>query len=137
MEHVSLFLNMENLEVARLYLFGSVKFLDLLLVVMALDIITGVAKAIKNGTLWSRTSLFGYTRKLLVLVVVVLANVVDKVLGMGGAITYATVIFYIVNEGLSILENLAQMNVVVPKKLAGKLQVMETEATKKETGGNE
>ncbi|SDB96185.1 phage holin family protein [Shouchella lonarensis] len=126
-----LLINLGSLEVAKMYLFGNVKFLDLLLVVMALDIITGVVKAIKAGNLWSRKSLIGYANKMLVLVVVVLANVVDTILDMNGAITYATVIFYIVSEGLSILENLAQMNVVVPKKLADKLKVM------KDEGGND
>src|SRR5690625_4504356 len=89
---------------------------------MGLDIISGTFKAIKNKNLWSRKSLFGYARKVLVLVVIILANVVDQVLGMDGAITYATVIFYIANEGLSILENLAEVDVLVPKWLAEKLK---------------
>ena len=114
--------NLEHLEAARFYLFGEVKFLHLLILLMALDIISGTFKAIKNKNLWSRKSLFGYARKVLVLVVIILANVVDQILGMDGAITYATVIFYIVNEGLSIIENLAEVGVVVPPALADKLK---------------
>lgn len=117
--------NLEHLEVVRFYLFGDVKFLHLLLLLMGLDIVTGVFKAIKNENLWSRKSLFGYARKLLILVVIILANVIDQILNMNGAITYATVLFYIANEGLSILENMAELGVLVPTNLAEKLKVIE------------
>lgn len=114
--------NLEHLEAARMYLFGDVKFLHLLLLLMALDIVSGTLKAWKNQNLWSRKSLFGYARKVLVLVVIILANVIDQILGMNGAITYATVLFYIANEGLSITENLAEMGVLIPAGLAEKLK---------------
>lgn len=115
-------INLEHLEAARFYLFGDVKFLHLLLLLMALDIVSGTLKAWKNKNLWSRKSLFGYARKVLVLVVIILANVIDQILGMNGAITYATVLFYIANEGLSITENLAEMGVLIPAGLAEKLK---------------
>lgn len=119
--------NLDHLEVVRFYLFGDVKFLHLLLLLFALDIITGLFKAWKNQNLWSRKSLFGYARKLLILMVIILANVIDQILGMNGAITYATVLFYIANEGLSILENMAELGVLVPTNLAEKLKVIETD----------
>ena len=127
------FINLEHLEVVRFYLFGDVKFLHLLLVLMVLDIVTGVFKAIKNHNLWSRKSLFGYARKMLVLVVIVLANVMDQILGMNGAITYATVLFYIANEGISILENCAELGALVPANLAAKLKVVESQKVEAET----
>ena len=117
--------DLEHLEAARFFLFGEVKFLHLLLLLMGLDIITGVFKAIKNENLWSRKSLFGYARKILVLVVIILANVIDQILGLQGAVTYATVLFYIANEGLSIVENLAKIGVLVPPGIAAKLNSIE------------
>lgn len=117
--------NLEHLDIVRFYLFGDVKFLHLLLLLMFLDIITGIFKAAKNQNLWSRKSLFGYARKLLVLVMIILANVIDQILGMSGAITYATVLFYIANEGLSIIENLAELEVLIPPNVAEKLKVIE------------
>lgn len=114
--------NLQYLEATHMYLFGEVKFLHFLLLLMALDILTGLFKAWKNGNLWSRKSLFGYARKVLVLVVIVLANVVDQILGLDGAVAYATVLFYIVNEGISIIENLADVGVLVPQGLADKLR---------------
>lgn len=118
--------NLEHLEAARFFLFGDVKFLHLLILLMALDIVTGVFKAWKNKNLWSRKSLFGYARKVLVLVVIVVANVVDQILHLEGAVTYATVLFYIANECLSILENMAQMDVLVPDGLAEKIKGIDT-----------
>lgn len=117
--------NLEHLEAARFFLFGDVKFLHLLLLLMALDIVTGIFKAFKNDNLWSRKALFGYARKVLVLIVIIVSNVVDQILGLGGAVTYATVLFYIVNECLSIFENVAQVGGIVPDHIAEKLKMID------------
>ncbi|MBO0586101.1 phage holin family protein [Sporosarcina sp. E16_8] len=109
-----------------MYLFGGVKYLHLLLLLMALDVITGLFKASKNQNLWSRKSLFGYARKLLVLVMIILANVIDVVLSLDGVLTFATLLFYLANEGLSIIENMAELGVLVPAGLAEKLKVIES-----------
>ncbi|MFY0742171.1 phage holin family protein [Solibacillus silvestris] len=124
---------MEYLEVAHLHLFGGVKFLHLLLLLMGLDIITGIFKALKNGNLWSRKSLFGYARKILVLIVIIVANIIDQVLSLGGTLTFATVLFYIANEALSITENMAELEVLVPQNLAEKLKVIEATKHEKES----
>src|SRR5699024_4865832 len=76
-----------------------------------------------------RSSLFGYSRKVLVLVVIMLANVIDQILVLQGAVAYATVLFYIMNEGLSIIENLAVVGVIVPKVIAEKLESIESSGT--------
>lgn len=124
---------MAYLEVAHFHLFGGVKFIDLLLVLMLLDIITGIFKAVKNGNLWSRKSLFGYARKILVLIVIIVANIIDQVLSLSGTLTFATVLFYIANEALSITENMAELEVLVPQNLAEKLKVIETTKHEKES----
>lgn len=121
-------IDLEHLDIAYLYLFGGVKFLHLLLLLMLLDIITGLAKAWKNQNLWSRKSLFGFARKLLVLIVIITANVIDQVLHLDGALTLATVLFYLANEGLSIIENMAELDVLIPKQLAEKLNAIETDS---------
>ena len=121
------------LDVAHLYLFGGVKFLHLLLLLMGLDIITGIFKALKNGNIWSRKSLFGYARKILVLIVIIVANIIDQVLSLGGTLTFATVLFYIANEALSITENMAELEVLVPQNLAEKLKVIESTKHEKES----
>lgn len=120
--------NLGQLEIVHMYLFGGVKFLHLLLLLMAMDILTGVFKAFKNKNLWSRKSLFGYARKMLVLVMIILANVVDQVLNLDGVLTFATVLFYLANEGVSIIENMAQLGVLVPAGLADKLKHIESDS---------
>lgn len=122
-----------ELEVVKVYLFGGdLRFLHLLLILMGLDIVTGIAKAFVNRALWSRKSLFGFTRKLLILVIIIVANIVDSILSLNSALVMATILFYMVNEALSIIENCAQMGVVVPKVLADKLAVMSKESEKVE-----
>ncbi|MFD1206619.1 holin family protein [Sporosarcina contaminans] len=115
-----------NLEIVHMYLFGGVKFLHFLMLLMFIDIITGIFKAAKNQNLWSRKSLFGYARKLLVLLVIIVANIMDQILNLQGALVFSTVLFYIANEVLSIIENLAELDVLVPSNLAEKLKVIES-----------
>src|SRR5699024_2492604 len=116
--------DLEQLEVASLYLFGDIKFLDLLLLMMVIDIFSGWTKALFNKNLWSRKTLFGLARKIVILTVIIVANVIDQILDMNGIVAGATLLFYIVNEGLSILENLAQIGVPIPKFIVDKLHLI-------------
>lgn len=118
-------LNVESLDVARAYLLGNVKFLDLLLVLILIDIITGIVKAWKFKKLRSRSAWFGYVRKMLTFLVIIVANIMDQILGLSGVLTFGTVLFYVSQEVLSITENLAQVGVKVPKAITDRLQVIE------------
>ena len=57
----------------------------------------------------------------------VLSNVLDNVLKLDGGLVVATMIFYIVNEGLSILENCSQLGILVPPVIVDKLKVIQDE----------
>lgn len=118
-------LNVESLDIARAYLLGNVKFLDLLLVLIIIDIITGIVKAWKFKKLRSRSAWFGYVRKMLTFLVIIVANIMDQILGLSGVLTFGTVLFYVSQEVLSITENLAQVGVKVPKAITDRLQVIE------------
>jgi toxin secretion/phage lysis holin len=120
-----LWFSAEHLEIVHKYLFGDVKYVDLLFMLMVIDVLTGIAKAWKNKRLRSRNALYGYARKVLIFTVVIMANVLDQILGLSGALTYATVIFYIANEGLSIVENLAQFGVNIPPFITERLHVIQ------------
>ena len=122
-----LIIQAEEWEKLQIYLFGSVKFMDFLAVLMLLDIITGVMKAIKNKRLRSRNALYGYARKIGVYVAIIVANIIDQVFGFNGAVATATVLFYLGNELLSIVENLAQLGVKVPAVITDKLHVIQNE----------
>ncbi|TYS24278.1 holin family protein [Bacillus subtilis] len=120
-----MFINFETLDLARVYLFGGVKYLDLLLVRSIIDVLTGVIKGWKFKKLRSRSAWFGYVRKLLNFFAVILANVIDTVLNLNGVLTFGTVLFYIANEGFSITENLAQIGGKIPSTIIDRLQTIE------------
>ena len=89
-----------------------------LLVCMALDYITGVMCAISDKKLSSAVGFRGICKKVLILLLVGLANIVDvHVVGTGSALRGAVVCFYLSNEGLSLLENAAHLGLPVPDKL--------------------
>ncbi|MCY9418555.1 phage holin family protein, partial [Bacillus inaquosorum] len=92
MEETTVFINFETLDLARVYLFGGVKYLDLLLVLSILDVITGVIKAWKFKKLRSRSAWFGYVRKMLSFLVVIVANIIDTILNLNGVLTFGTVL---------------------------------------------
>lgn len=118
---------MEHIQIVHTYLFGGVKFLDLLMLAMLIDIFTGVMKAWKEKKLRSRNAYFGYVRKIGVFGIIVVANIIDVILGLNGAVAVATVLFYLVNEILSITENASQLGIKVPKIITDKLHVMQDE----------
>lgn len=118
-------IQIDNLESFRNFIYGGdMTLLYAVLVFMCIDILTGWAKALKNGNLWSKKSVYGAGRKFLVLFVVIIANILDSILNLNGALIIAIMFYYIATEGLSILENLAEMNVPFPKAVKDKLEVL-------------
>ncbi len=123
---------MTSLEIVKIYLFGTVKFLDLLVIAMLIDIVTGVAKSWKNEKLRSRTALFGYARKIGIFGIIIAANIIDVILGLNGTVAIATVLFYLANELLSITENCAELGIPIPQFITDKLHVLSEEKDKNE-----
>ncbi|MCP6683263.1 phage holin family protein [Bacillus nakamurai] len=131
MEGIHVWMNFDSLQIARIYLFGEVKYLDLLLILSILDVITGIIKAWKMKQLRSRSAWFGYVRKMLSFLVVIVANIIDTITNLNGVLTFGTVLFYIANEGLSITENLAQIGVKIPAVITERLHVIESDNDQK------
>lgn len=89
-----------------------------LVVLMALDYITGVMCAIADHKLSSAVGFKGICRKVFMLMLVGVANIVDvHVVGSGNALRAAVICFYLSNVGVSILENAAHIGLPVPEKL--------------------
>ena len=103
---------------------GDFNLITILCILMVIDIITGLAKAVKNRNLWSRKSLLGFARKILVFLIITVANLLDLLMNMNGTVVLATVTFYILNEVLSITENSAQIGIPLPDKLMEVIEVM-------------
>lgn len=124
--------NVESLQIVHSYLFGNVKFLDLLMVAMLVDIATGITVAWKEKRLRSRTGLYGYARKIGVFGLIIVANIIDVILDLNGMVAHATVLFYIWNEAISITENAGKLGMKVPKMILEKLQVIQEQESKGE-----
>ncbi len=105
--------------------------LQVLIGLMAADCLTGwlVAAVWKKsnksdtGALDSKASFKGLCRKMVVLVLVWVANMLDTAMGIQYVRT-AVCIFFIGNEGLSLLENIGLMGVPFPKFLKNALEAL-------------
>ena len=101
------------------YVLGGMDGLLIALVVfITIDYITGIMCAVIDKKLSSAVGAKGIFKKVLILMLVGIANVIDvHVVGTGSALRGATVCFYLSNEGLSILENTVHLGLPVPEKL--------------------
>ena len=99
--------------------------LRVLVTLMAADYATGLlvavmGKSVKTeyGGLSSKVGAMGLARKGLMLMVVLVAALMDSVMGTGSAMCRdAACWFYIANEGISILENVGLAGAPYPSKL--------------------
>ena len=78
-----------------------------LLVIMVLDCLTGVIKAIYTKTMSSEIGFKGLLKKITILIIVALSNVLQQITGDNVAIREIVIMFYVANEGISVLENVA------------------------------
>ena len=106
------------------FMFGEVNGLFWALIAfMALDYITGVIVAAINKRLSSEVGFKGLAKKFLILIFVAVGHIVDTyILGGTPAAMSAVMLFYLANEGISIIENAAALGLPVPQKLR---QIME------------
>ena len=104
------------------WLFGGCDALMIVLgVFMAVDYLTGTINAAISKTLNSSTGFVGLLRKGAMLLVVIVAAQLDKLLGES-VFRSITCMFYIANEGISILENCAEIGIPLPKPLVDALK---------------
>ena len=105
------------------FLGGCDGLLVALIIFVACDYITGVLCAISDRKLSSAVGFKGICRKMLIFILVGIANILDiHVLGHDGVLRTAIIFFYISNEGLSLTENAAHLGLPVPEKLKNVLE---------------
>lgn len=106
-----------------IYLLGGFDIaLQSLIIVLVIDYLTGIASAIYNKELSSKTGFKGIIKKFCYLLVVALSVVVDNLTGQSGIIRSLVIYFFVANDGLSIIENMAEMDIRLPKKLIDSLE---------------
>ena len=101
--------------------------LKTLVIIVILDYISGVLSALYNKKLNSKIGFKGIIKKLSYFCIIVLATLLDKLLGNSGAIRTLVIYFLVANDGLSIIENVAKMGVPLPKKLIEALEQLRKE----------
>lgn len=106
-----------------LFYSGNWLLINALILLMITDVITGLLKAISKGQLWSESALNGYVRKIGYLCVILAGNLIDVIFQMHGMFINSFVLFYIVGELTSVLENAVAMGIPVPKLLSDKLMI--------------
>lgn len=100
------------------FLGGADGFLYTLIAFAVLDYITGVTCAIVNKNLSSEVGFKGICRKVVIFILVGIANLIDvHIIGSGSVLRTAIIFFYISNEGVSLLENASTLGLPVPSKL--------------------
>lgn len=116
------------------YLFGPFEGpLIVLVAVMALDYVTGVASAAVRKQLSSYLGFKGLVKKGFILALVALGCMLDKLApSTHGAVRNAVCMFYIANEGLSILENAGEMGLPLPAALSAAITKLRGKASDEE-----
>ena len=117
------------------FLGGCDGLLIALVVFTVVDYITGVMCAINDQKLSSEVGFRGICRKVLIFILVGIANILDvEVIGTGSVLRTAIIFFYLSNEGVSLLENAAHLGLPIPKKLKDVLAQLHDRA---EEGGED
>ena len=115
------------------YLGGLDTALKTLLILIVLDYVTGLCKAIITKKINSLIGLKGIVKKVGYLIIVAVSVLLDEVVGNTGAIRNLVIYFFVANEGISILENWGAMGLPLPKKIFEVLEQIKTE----KGGGND
>lgn len=101
---------------------GEDKMMNCLIILMTIDYLTGVAKAIIIEKVNSKAGFKGLLKKMVMIGVIVLAHQIDLLFDGKFAVKSLTIGILLSNEGLSILENASICGIPVPKRLKNMLE---------------
>ncbi len=106
------------------FVFGDMDgMMTALIALIVLDYISGVIAAAIEKKLSSAVGAKGIAKKIFMLLIVAVANIVDiNIIGDGNVLRTVTTVFYIANECISLIENAGRIGVPVPKKLMDVLE---------------
>lgn len=106
-------------------------YLYVLLIFLIFDIITGTLKSFSNNTVYSKINKKGITTHITLFL---FATFFSWAFSVFNANEYSNIIimFYIASYGLSIIENIGQMGLPLPKWLSVKFKVLQAEMNEEE-----
>lgn len=104
--------------IIRVVLGGWDDLLFALVLFMIVEYLTQILVAIRNKEISSEIGFCGIAKKVSIIFLVAVGNVIDVLIIKNGSIIRTAVIFfYLSNEGILILENVAILELVIPQKL--------------------
>lgn len=104
--------------------------LQSLIIIMIIDYLTGIGKSYVAKKLNSNKGFRGIVKKLAMLGIVAIAVIIDRLIGDTGLIRTFIIYYLVANEGLSIIENLGEMDIIVPEFLKNKLEQLKDKGDK-------
>ncbi|MBP3040591.1 phage holin family protein [Bacillaceae bacterium Marseille-Q3522] len=105
-------------------MWGWSPLLPILLLIVILDYISGLMASAIEGKLSSKTGFRSIPRKIMIFVMVAIANLMDGALGNTNIFRDAVIFFYLANELLSITENAGRIGLPIPKQLLSAIEVL-------------
>ena len=103
------------------FLGGDDTLLHIMIIMVILDYILGMAKAIMLKKVDSKVGGLGFAKKIIEFIIVAASFNIEKLLGGVIPLRDIAIIFYVCNEGLSIIENAGACGVPIPEKLKSAL----------------
>ena len=139
-------INMENLTNIKTSVFTSIAIigsaitsfiggwdtaLQTLLIFMAIDYVSGLVVAgvfkksnkTESGGLGSRAGWMGLLKKVMTLILILMGNLLDLLLQVE-YIRYGLIIAFMIDEGMSIIENAGLMGIPIPKLLSDAFDIL-------------
>ncbi|MCH4566028.1 phage holin family protein [Bacillus sp. ES1-5] len=111
--------------------------LKVLVIMAAIDYITGVFAAGINGELKSKVGFKGIAKKVVLFLLVAAATQADAIMGTNSAIREATIFFFIGNELLSLLENAGRIGIPLPSALTNAVEILGGKQKQEEKKGED
>lgn len=116
---------------AMTFLFGAFDLpLQILCVAVALDYFSGMLRAFYLGEVSSKIGYKGLVKKVGIFFVVIVSQMADMLLGLM-VFRSAICLFFSANEMISVLENVGNMGIPIPKFLTDKLSQVKTDNDEK------
>jgi len=104
---------------------GNKVLVYILLLLIFVDVVTGMITAFSEGKLMSKKAMLGYVKKIAFLCVIIVSNTLDIIFQLHGLLVNATVMFFIIGEATSIVENSVKLGVPIPEQLKNRLNITE------------
>lgn len=103
-----------------------------LIALVAIDYLTGVLLAVYEKELSSDIGFKGISKKVMMFALVAVGNIIDQhIIGSGSSLRTMLIMFYLSNEGISIIENAGKIGLPLPQKLKDAIQKLNGNENKK------